>query len=533
MRRATWALVAAGACALAACEIEGDSEPTLDVEGPDATPLVRPDTPGNALQFNFDRGDLVESFGSANGRFLIHYARSGPNAVPAADGDASGVPDFVEEVASVYEDVLTFYETTLGFRPPVDDAAIDDNGGSPAFDVYLVDFAGVGDGVFRVDECDADNPDRCAGFMTQENDYAGYGYPSTFYANRILGSHEFFHAVQAAYDNEQGSVLGEGTAVWATEMYDPDLEDFEAFIPGYLDNPDRPLDEPLPGPVDPFSYGSAIFFKFLEERYGAEAVRAIWEQCENGAGGVADPQWLDVLDGVVAGHGGTSFADAFVEFATWNLKTDDFADPATSYADGADYPRVLIDDVEAPYTDDAMRVYHASTQYLAMSPGGRAAMTAVLVPPADNPDAADGLRLLIGVERDEAVELVEVADPTVTAEPIDTQGASRFVVTVVNTATGGDSKKPALCAGTPEEVDACRASLGSGEGGAGGGGGGTGGSDDTGGSGGGGGDGDDAADDGCNCNAAGEASDVSTFAPWMMLAVAGLLSRRAKSFRGT
>jgi hypothetical protein len=52
---------------LAACA-EGDDvelrfgEPGSEVE-------VRPDTPGNNLQFNFDRADLVEAFGSPGGRF--------------------------------------------------------------------------------------------------------------------------------------------------------------------------------------------------------------------------------------------------------------------------------------------------------------------------------------------------------------------------------------------------------------------------------------------------------------------------------
>ena len=30
--------------------------------------------------------------------------------------------------------------------------------------------------------------------------------------------------------------------------------------------------------MDPFSYGSAIFFQFLEERYGAGTIRALWER---------------------------------------------------------------------------------------------------------------------------------------------------------------------------------------------------------------------------------------------------------------
>jgi hypothetical protein len=118
----------------------------------------------------------VETHGSASGHFLVHFTKAGTHAVPPADVDASGVPDFVEEVATVYDEVYQRYHVDLGFRTPVSDEGIPiDNGGDGRFDVYLVDFAGVGDGVFRTDGCGAENPEVCAGYMVQENDYAGYG----------------------------------------------------------------------------------------------------------------------------------------------------------------------------------------------------------------------------------------------------------------------------------------------------------------------------------------------------------------------
>ena len=150
-----------------ACADEGELDsPPMELSPPGASTEVRPDTPGNTLQFNFGRDDTVETFGSSDGRFLIHFSRAGSSAVPALDADSSGVPDFVEEVAEVYVDVLAHYES-LGFRPPESDADIPDNGGDDRFDVYLVDFAGVGDGAFRQDSCLSENTDRCIGFMTQ------------------------------------------------------------------------------------------------------------------------------------------------------------------------------------------------------------------------------------------------------------------------------------------------------------------------------------------------------------------------------
>ncbi|MCC6557573.1 MAG: hypothetical protein IT372_31865 [Polyangiaceae bacterium] len=445
------------------------------LHGPAARALDRPDTPGNDEQFNFDPGDVVETFGSPGGDFLIHFTRQGPNAVPAADADGSGTPDFVEQVAGVYDEVIVHYRDALGFRPPESDAAIPDNGGDGRFDVYLVDFAGIGDGAFRTDACGLGGPDVCAGYMVQENDYAGYGYPSALVANRILGSHELFHAVQAAYDAGQGSIMSEGTAVWATESFDPSLNDFEYFIDGYLDNPDRSLDVPLPGPVDPFSYGSAIFFQFLEERYGGGAVRALWERAEDGANGVADPVWFTELDPMLAERAQATFAEAFVDFATWNLFTGSFADPARSYAEGAGYARVKIEEVAAPYSD-LLRVFHASAQYYRVPPAGRPSMAAALAPAT--PEQLDGLSLLLLPEQGGAYgQVARVADLEAGSEAIDTSGADALVVVVVNGAQAGDSRRPTLCIGTPDEVAACKAAAG-GTGGGGGGGGGAGGGGD-------------------------------------------------------
>jgi len=479
--------------ALAACAPEG-AAPHEGFVSPSLAPLDRPDTPGNVLQFNFDPSDVVETFPSASGNFLVHFTKDGPNAVPLADADGSGTPDFVEQVAGVYDEVLGHYEG-MGFRAPVSDEGLPDNGGDGRFDVYLVDFAGIGDGVYQVDACGPDKPAQCAGYMVQENDYKGYGYPSTLVANRILGSHEFFHAVQAAYDRDQGSIFNEGTAVWATESFDPSLYDFEAFVDGYLENTDRSLDVPLPGPVDPFSYGSAIFFQFLEERYGDGTILDLCQRTEDGAGGIADPTWIESLDPMLVARG-ASFPEAFVEFATWNLFTGSTADPARGYASGAGYPAVAMEPVSAPHTD-VLRVFYASSQYVRAAPEGRQAMTAALATPDDALDLVDGLALLTVTRKGNVLgDVKRTGDPRAGGAPLDTADADDFITIIVNTATSGASKKPTLCVGSPEEVEACKQAVmgGGGSGGAGGGSG-------VGGSGGGsGGGGAGESGEGCDCS---------------------------------
>jgi len=402
----------------------------------------RPDTPGTSELFHYEASDVVETHGSPGGDFLLHYTRAGLNAVPAADTDGSGVPDHVERLAMLYDEVLAFYRDELGFRAPLDDGDLADNGGDARFDVYLLDFGGGADGSFRRDGCGLGGAPagQCVGFMVQENDFAGYGYPSVDYANRVLSSHELFHAVQAAYDAEQGTVISEGTAVWATEAFDPALRDLEGFVSGFLERTDRPLDRGLPGPVDPYSYGAGLFFRFLEERFDRSIVRALWEACET------EP-WLPALDGVLARDHGSSFAEAFTEIAWWNLYTASRADPSLAYAEGAMYAPVATSRVPLPFESSSrLRVFYASAQYWSADPGTRTTTTAELV------GDADGLELLLAVRRGAEVEVADGATA-------GTAGADEVFVVVVNPALTGESRRPGLCIGSPGEVEACRAAM--------------------------------------------------------------------------
>jgi hypothetical protein len=471
VRRAARLLCAlASSAALAGC---GASDPTgapvPRLHGPPLATETRPDTTGRGSMFSFGADDVVETFGSKGGHFLLHFTRQGPNAVPPADADASGVPDFVEQAAETYDEVVAKYDG-LGFLAPLSDEGLPDNGGDGRFDVYFVDFAGQGDGHYADDACGPKNMDQCAGYMVQENDFAGYGYPSTTIANRILASHEFFHAVQAAYDTKQGPVLAEGTAVWATETFDDTLGDFEGFLPGYFQNPDRPLNLPMNGATDPFSYGTAIFWEFLGERYEKPLVRTLWEQVVNGTNGVADPGWWDVIDPMLKAEAKASFADAFVDFATWNLFTGVRADPKRAYAKGAGFSAVTLKPADLPYSADELRVFYASAQYFQSIPDKRTAMTAALVSPAGGAgDETEGLHLLmVANHANQYGEVKRLADPKAGVETIDTTGAGDVIVFVVNGKMDGASRKPGLCIGTTDEVAACRAALGAG--GAGGGG---------------------------------------------------------------
>ena len=426
---------------------------------------LRPTDTGSGLMWRYQPSDVVESSGVDAGAFKVHFTRAGINAVPTGDTDDSGVPDFVEQVAAAYEEVGGLYRGALGYRRPLGDGTIPDNGGDARFDVYLVDFARAADGAFRVDQCPTG--DRCLGYVVQENDFAGYGYPSAVVATRILGSHEYFHAVQAAYDNSQNVIISEGTAVWATERFDPTTRDFENFIGGYLSRPDRSIDSPPPGPVPDFAYGSAIFFKFLTERHDDALLRKLWEHLEDGQGDPAEPAdqanptWVIQLDALLKREYQSTFAAEFAQFARWNLYLGSAADSAQAWDDASAYPQVTMTSVAAPYRLDGARVFYASTQYLFVPSAGRTVMTAALVDSQLTPaNDLDGLVLWIAARKSgRNTEVVRVT----AAQAVDVSGGF-FIAAITNTNRGANgaslSLRPGICLGTPAEVASCVTALG-------------------------------------------------------------------------
>jgi uncharacterized protein (TIGR03382 family) len=260
----------------------------------------------------------AQRYGATGGSVLVHYATTGPDAVAPADADGDGVPDFVAEVAAVEEDALARL-MALGFRRPLDDGTL---GGDNRIDIYLRDLVAA-DGNAGVDSCTGD---RCIGYITAENDFAGFSYPSLGEAIRSVMPHELFHLIQNAYATGHSTSWVEGTAVWAVEhLYGGTNSDFERFLPAFLGKTFRPFERVATG-FDAYPYGAALWPYFLERAYGADTLVAAWQV------GEAAP-FLDAIDAVLATRGADLDA-AFTTFTRWNA----FAGSPTT---GGGYPATI------------------------------------------------------------------------------------------------------------------------------------------------------------------------------------------------
>ncbi|MEM1415394.1 MAG: MXAN_6640 family putative metalloprotease [Myxococcota bacterium] len=408
---------------------------------------ARPDAPvtGELPPF-FDDGDLVERYDAPAGLVRIHYTRAGRHAVASADVDEDGVPDVVALAGATVEEAWQYYTETLGFRAPLDDM---DGGGDGRFDVYLLRFELGADGAFRREGC---GDDGCWGYAVLEADFRRRRYPSVEAGLRVVGSHELFHAVQAAYPVTLGVNESEGTATWATESFDGSLGDFEAAVNGYLERPDRSLDQEPTGPIDSFSYGTALFFRFLEEQHPeAPLVRDLLEN--PGPAG-----WLTRLDQRLAARDLPSFATSFDTFARWNLSTG-YRAGSEGYGNAGAYPELTVREVELPFEDDAVRVFRASTRYYrAPVPAGAPPLRVELV---GDDDTLEPLTLIAAVEDAASGALRVTTGPG--AEGLDLLPRSTDVfayAAIAHGATEGGSQRPAVCFGVRSDVAECAARLG-------------------------------------------------------------------------
>ena len=396
--------------------------------------------------------DALDSVVSPGGAFRVHFSRRGPNAVRAADVDGSGVPDFVELVAREYDAVAAFY-AGLGYRrPPEDSGGTGDIGGDGRFDVYLVDFAGRADGAFRGEGCRTEGVE-CHGYMLQENDFAGYAYRSLEEAVAILASHEFFHAVQAAYRPGLGSVASEGTAVWASERFRPELDDLERFSASYLSRPDRPLTIDPDGPAQSFSYGASLFFQFLGERLGDGVIRALWEESVR----APTARWPELLDTVLRRDAGMDFDTAFTEFTLWNLATGPRTGAGKGYARGAGYASLVTAARTLPVDESRVRVAAAAIRAFDVEGGGE------VVSVAFQPEAGTETPALhlwaAAVTANEVLRVVRVDGPGPLTVQVPARDATRVVVAVVDGRQQGDGRYGRLCiTGTSTDAPCPRAS---------------------------------------------------------------------------
>ena len=252
--------------------------------------LVRPTEPGTfdctaplGCYTAAERADLKSH---CAGMFCVHYTqRAGTNRVPGEDNgiagswrvgtpSGNGIPDYVETAMATLDKVSKVY-VKAGYRKPKGDGV---KGNPPndatvdRFDVYLADLDTAYGQLYGYCSTDDDVLSHTAysSFCVLDNDFspAQYGTSQPPLANMwVTTAHEYFHAVQYAYDAAEDGWLLEATATWAEDELFPTVNDNVQYLPyGVLGNPTYSLDQFN----DVEAYGNWIFFRYLSERWPGE-----------------------------------------------------------------------------------------------------------------------------------------------------------------------------------------------------------------------------------------------------------------------
>jgi len=257
------------------------------------------------------------------------WGRSAPVCVHWNRGGAGGATDaYAQKVMRTVSHVHNTY-VRAGYRAPKDDRGIA-GAGDRRTDIYLADLAPMG----FYGYCTIDQGRRAPGpgrfdvpaFCVLDNDYAasqyGTGHTATEFM-QVTAAHEYFHAVQFAYDAAEDQWLMEGTAVWAEdEVYDSINDNRQYLRYSPLSRPAVSLDNgQRRGGV--FKYGAWTFFRHLSEAYPASTgglptiIRKIWERADSRRGARYD-RWSSQAIAQELRSRGDSLRTHFGQFAADN-----------------------------------------------------------------------------------------------------------------------------------------------------------------------------------------------------------------------
>lgn len=324
----------------------------------------------------------------------IHYVASTDDAPSLTDVDpANGIPDYVETASAVLEEVWAKEVTELGYRAPKSDVTSTNNGGDGRIDVYL---ANLGDdglyGYCTTDDPNAIDPgstyryDDFSAYCVVDDDYAEFPPPSKGTAGlRVAMAHEFFHAVQFAYDAAEDAWFMESTSSWMEdEVYDG-IDDNLQYLPyGPLGRPRIPLDLNRGFAV----YGAWIWPRFLAETaQDVDIIRRAWKKAD------ASPRGVDMYSvqayARVISASGSRFRWVFADLGMYD------AAPAARYEEGASYP-VPPDDERVRIrrrggvAAGSQRLDHLTNAYIRFTPGAGVGGTARLAVAVDGPPRRAG-----------------------------------------------------------------------------------------------------------------------------------------------
>ena len=300
------------------------------------TLLLRPTDKGADVQGDGYTVDEATPLCSAH--FCIHYVTSTDDAPPATDtSPANGIRDYVERARDAAEESYSVENGQLGWRTPKSD-------GDGRTDVYLKQLGNSGIyGYAAPDPGQTRGPDNSVyAYLVVDDDFdpgefSGYASPTV--PLRVTLAHEYNHILQYTYDFLQDTWMLESTAVWMEGEVVPEARDYLQYLGTWAQLTGLPLTSfngADPNDRDNLKvYGTAVWNKWLDERYGPDVIRRAWEVSLD----TPRPSFaVQAYDRAVRDKGGAGFADEFDRFAA---ATAEWGAQNSGFPEGSLYPNVV------------------------------------------------------------------------------------------------------------------------------------------------------------------------------------------------
>lgn len=400
---------------------------------------VDPTFEGFGLE-EYSDGKVTEC--STQRTYCLHWAppEDSNHAPPQTDADANGKPDYVDDAIAtmdkVWDDIAD-----LGFRSPKDDGDSANPGTNGPTrnhtDIYLANIGSAQ--VYGY--CSTDDPNTLpksgyqffdfSAYCVLDNDYAEQAFQSLppLLNLQVTAAHEFFHAVQFAYDAAEDGWLMEGTAVAMEDIVYDDINDNHQFLlQSQLVNPAVPLDFASPFFDDPafgLRYGAWLFWRFMTEYLGGAAgqddsvIGKIWNRVDASADQKFNDEWSLKGAKKVARNYNVGFKKLF---SAWGVALLLPSDPTYGFDEGADYSAFLQSNtnrervpIEKSFTLKrgkpgtgwfSRRLHHLSGRYFRFVPGNNVGANDLLKLKVDGPKKFRGTNVTL-VAHDDGNTLVK------------------------------------------------------------------------------------------------------------------------------
>lgn len=264
------------------------------------------------------------TYDSPGGKFRLTYETTGPNAVPTADNNGNGVPDYVEWVASYFDYSWAFEIDTLGFLPPPI--------GTGKYQVSFEEMSAYG------------YTTVVSGTLTRIVMHRNFvGFPpnqdpegNVKGAAKVTAAHEFKHAHQIVYNywNEPSWFI-ELDATWMEDIVYDYVNDYY----NYITSSGSPFTSPGQSLDAGDGYEDCNWMIFLSERFNVDINRRIWLRRQS----VPSENVFSTFNYVLSTFYSSNFQNAFREYIVWNFLTNSRATTThPGYGEAPQYPLAAL-----------------------------------------------------------------------------------------------------------------------------------------------------------------------------------------------